>query len=223
MNTLGPPGTGKSTVTILLDAIGMTIEQLYKDVLLAATNRTNQNLARAWKDIAEEGTLACASVSRHPARAQEPVVGIDRTLWADHVKAAVCVSTHAKADLALQQAYFNPLRATFHTYDEDQNDTDMSTATTQGITDGNTMDCRQGDKRQATGAEANETIRTAARLQRCLKGGLANPNREYLPVHVPLSVVEHKIILDIWKFFPEGFTWKCRTTASPKSLPPIQL
>ena len=155
-DTLGPPGTGKSTVTILLDAIGMTVDQLYQDVLLAATNRTNQNLARAWKEIAEEGTLASASVSRHPARTQEPVVGIDRSLWADHVKAAVCVSTHAKADLALQQAYFNPLRATFHTYDEDQNITDMSTATTQGVTDGNTMDCRQGDNITAAGAVDRE-------------------------------------------------------------------
>ncbi len=30
VNTLGPPGTGKSTVTILVDAISMTIEQYYK-------------------------------------------------------------------------------------------------------------------------------------------------------------------------------------------------
>ena len=91
VGTLGPPGTGKSTVTILMDAIAMAVEQYFKDVLLAPTNRTNQNLAKTWKDIAEEGTYAIANVSRHPAKAQELVVGIDRSSWADHTKAAVCV------------------------------------------------------------------------------------------------------------------------------------
>ena len=151
VGTLGPPGTGKSTVTILLDAIAMTIEQYYKDVLLAPTNRTNQNLAKTWKDVAEEGTYAISNVSRHPARPQEPVVGIDRGSWADHAKASVCVSTHGKADMALQQSCFHPMEAVFQTYDEDQIVTELATTTTAGVTDGETMDCLQGDKRQATG------------------------------------------------------------------------